>query len=89
MKIIIKDSDTNRNITLPSRLILNSLTATLAPRLINKKVNSGKDECKPKITGSQLRVLIREINRYRRKHKDWVLVEVEERATGDKVIIKP
>lgn len=89
MKIIIKDSDTNRNITLPSRLILNSLTATLAPKLINKKIKGGKNNSKISVTGSQLRRLIREINRYRRKHKDWVLVEVEEGTTGDSVVIKP
>lgn len=89
MKIIIKDSDTNRNITLPSRLILNSLTATLAPKLINKKIKGRGNDTKLCVKGSQLRRLIREINRYRRKHKDWVLVEVEEGANGDKVIIKP
>lgn len=89
MKIIIKDSDTNRNITLPSRLILNSLTATLAPKWINKKIKGSGNDTKLCVKGSQLRRLIREINRYRRKHKDWVLVEVEEGATGDRVVIKP
>lgn len=89
MKIIIKNSDTNLNLTLPSRLILNSLTATLAPKLINKKINGGKNNSGIYLKGSQLRRLIREINRYRRKHKDWALVEVEEGENGDRVIIKP
>ncbi|MBD5103901.1 MAG: hypothetical protein HDT47_03445 [Ruminococcaceae bacterium] len=89
MKIIIKGYDTNMNLTLPSRLILNGLTATLAPKWINKKINGFKKNSEISITGSQLRTLIREINRYRRKHKDWVLVEVEEGENGDRVIIKP
>lgn len=89
MKIIIKNSDTNMNLTLPSRLILNSLAATLASKWINKKINGSGNDVKLCVKGNQLRKLIREINRYRRKHKDWVLVEVEEETTGDKVVIKP
>lgn len=87
MRIIIKDSDTNLNIRLPSRLLLNGITAKLAPKIINKKIkNKGGNF---PVTSSQLKNLIREINKYRRKHRDWILVEVDEPSSGDKVIIKP
>lgn len=90
MKIVIKDADTNLNLRLPSRLILNSITAALAPRIINKKIKESTDnDFKQPITSSQLRTLIREINRYRRKHRDWVLIEVGEESTGERVVIKP
>ena len=89
MKIIIKDADTNLNLRLPSRLILNSITAALAPRIINKKIKESADDFKRPVTSSQLRALIREINRYRRKHRDWVLIEVEEESKGERVVIKP
>lgn len=85
MKIIIKDSDTNLNLTFPSRIVLNKITAALATKMINKKAG----EEIPPVTSGQLRALIREINRYRKKHKDWVLIEVNETCTGEQVIIKP
>lgn len=83
MKIIVKDSDTNLNLKIPSGMILNTITATILPKALNKK--SGGEF---KLTGKQLRPLVREINRFRKKHKDWVLVEVEEDSTGERVIIK-
>lgn len=85
MKIIIKDSDTNLNLTFPSRIVLNRITASLAPKMINKKAG----EKIPPVTSGQLRALVREINKFRKKHKDWVLVEVNEASTGEQVIIKP
>lgn len=85
MKIIIKDSDTNLNLTFPSRIVLNRITASLAPKMINKK--AGKEI--PSVTSGQLRALVREINKFRKKHKDWVLVEVNETSAGQQVIIKP
>lgn len=87
MRIIIKDSNTNLNIRLPSRLILNGIAAKLAHKIINKKIED-KGGNFP-VTNSQLKNLIREINKYRRKHRDWILVEVDEPSSGDKVIIKP
>lgn len=87
MRIIVKDSDTNLNIKLPSRLILNGITAAFASKIINKKIED-KGGNSP-VTSSQLRNLIREINKYRRKHRDWILVEVDEPSTGSRVIIKP
>lgn len=88
MKIIVRDSDTNLNLTLPHRLLLNSLTATLAPRVLNRRTGAEENPSIPKITGKQLRMFIRELNRYRRSHKDWVLLEVENDASGEKVMIK-
>lgn len=85
MKIIIKDSDTNLNLTFPSRIVLNKITAALATKMINKKAG----EEIPPVTSGQLRALVREINKFRKKHKDWVLVEVNEASTGEQVIIKP
>lgn len=86
MRIIVKDSDTNLNIRIPSRLLLNGITAKFAPKTINKKIEDKGGNFH--VTSDQLKILIREINKYRHKHKDWVLVEVDEPSTGDRVIIK-
>lgn len=85
MKIIINSSDENKEIKIkiPGRLIFNSVTAAVAPKLISKE--EGPEFT---LTGKQLRLLVREINRFRRKHKDWVLVEVEDGETGERVVIK-
>jgi hypothetical protein len=88
MKIIVKDSDMNLKIILPSRLVLNSLTAYLAPHFINRKTGADKNGSVSEITGKQLRLIFREINRYRRKHRDWVLLEAESGSSGEKVMIK-
>lgn len=82
MKIIINSSDESKEVKIPGRLILNSVTATVAPKLISK--NAGSEFT---LTGKQLRPLIREINRFRKKHKDWVLVEVEDGHSGERVVI--
>lgn len=82
MKIIINGSDESTEIKIPGRLILNSITATVAPKLISKKAEPGFS-----LTGKQLRPLIREINKFRKKHRDWVLVEVVDGDSGEKVVI--
>lgn len=86
MKIIVKDENSNLNLRFPSGLILNSLTASVAGTMLKKKTR--KYNIPFNISGKQLRQLIRAVNKYRKAHKDWVLVEVQE-GSGNKVIIKP
>ena len=80
MRIIVKSKEgPNIWLPLPSGLLLNPLTARLAPKYL-------KDHG-VHITSQQAVTFIKTLNRYRRKHRDWVLVEVES-ADGDYVKIK-
>ena len=63
---------------LPSGLVLNSLTASFLPKYL--------EEQGIHITREQARVFVKELNRFRKRHKDWKLVEVQG-ADGDIVDI--
>ncbi len=66
-------------IPLPSALVFNRFTAGyLAKQMKENGFRMDK---------GQARALIKALNRYRRTHRDWVLVEVES-ADGDHVLIK-
>lgn len=82
MKITIKHENNNLNLRFPSGLLLNGLTASAAGVMLKRKAHELN------ISGSQLRTLIRAVNKYRKKHKDWVLVEIQEQS-GETVVIKP
>ncbi len=82
MKIIINDSDKEIKIKLPYHLVFNSLSATVLPKVINKNAES-----EGVITSKQLRQLMRELSRFRKKHRKWVLVDIENGETGEKVVI--
>ena len=80
MKIVVKNNDEpNLWLPIPSGLVLNHFTANLASKQLK---NSGFD-----ITKEQAIRIIDELNRYRRSHPDWVLVEVQS-SDGDYVKIK-
>lgn len=80
MKIIIKESEKEIKITIPYRLVFNSLSSIILPKMINKNAEI-------EITSKQLRLLIRELNRFKKKHRNWVLVDIEDGESGEKVVI--
>ena len=80
MKIIVK-SDDHKNIKLlfPTGLLLNNITAIFVHRAMKKKGIS--------IRIGHLRTLMKVLKRYKRKHKNWNLVEVNS-SDGNYVQIK-
>ncbi len=74
MKIKIRSSSRKLVLWFPSRLIFNPITATLAGSKIIHKIFDGEE--KNIISPKACRTLFREINRCRRKHKNWTLVDV-------------
>ncbi len=81
MDIIVRDSDEGKNFRLmiPSALILNSFAASFLPRFLKSEgVN---------ITSRQARHMVKSLKKFKRRHKDWTLVEVQEKD-GDRIKIK-
>ena len=72
--IIIIKGKRKLTLSLPSGLALNPLTASILPMYLRKY--------DVRITGAQARKFVRELNRYRRTHPEWSLVEVLS-STGD------
>lgn len=79
MKIKVRSEETNITLPIPTGLILNPLTASLLPRLL---AGYGAH-----VTKQQALRLVRGIRQFRRRHRDWVLVEVDS-ASGEQVVIK-
>lgn len=80
MRIRVKEKDgSNLFIPLPTGLICNRLTALIAARTMSG-MGAG-------VSASQLARLFRELKRYKKKHPDWVLAEVQS-ADGDYVYVK-
>lgn len=80
MKIVVKSNEgPNIWLPIPSGLILNRFAAGFAQKYMR--------ECGLNVTKEQAILIIRELNRYRRKHPEWVLVEVQS-STGEYVKIK-
>ncbi len=80
MKITVRGSQgTNIFIPIPSWLVFNRFSAGYLAKTV-----SGKGL---RMDKAQARAIIRALNRYRRKHKAWVLVEVMS-ADGDYIEIK-
>ena len=80
MKIVIREEGKLSFVFwFPSGVLLSPVTALLAPALLRK--------CGMKLTRRQAAAFIRALNRYRRRHRDWKLVEVQE-ADGSRVVIK-
>lgn len=78
MKISVK-GDPNINLAIPSGLVLNSLTASLLPIYLRKY--------DVHIPAAQARKFVRALNRYRKAHPEWVLVEVLS-SQGETVCIR-
>lgn len=69
MRIIVRDKDTHLNLPIPTRLVVNGLTAGVLCRVLEKQGVS--------VTRKQLMVFVNELHRFRRRHPKWTLVEVE------------
>ncbi len=78
MRIIVK-GETNFKFVFPTGLLLNRVTATLAPYFAN--------DDNIKLTRAQAIAMVKAINYYRRRHKDWKLIEMYD-ADGEYVEIK-
>ena len=69
MKIDLRKLRDLREFQIPMGVALNDVTASLLARKLREK---GYD-----ISPAQMRDLFRKIRRYRKKHPDWVPVEIE------------
>ena len=79
MKIEIhSDEGRNFDLQLPTGLLVNPISAMFLPGVLEEKGIVA--------SRAQALALVRAINRYRRSHPGWVLVEVES-ADGDHVKI--
>ena len=70
----------NLTIPIPTRLFCNRLTAGFAATTMAQNGITA--------TPRQMMTLFRTIRRYKRKHPDWVMVEVQS-SNGDYVYVKP
>ena len=78
MKIFIKSDDLKLTLRLPTGLILNRLTAGIVCRKLKKEGLH--------LTRKQTVLFIKELKKYKKKHRDWNLVEVSENDTNSIVI---
>lgn len=84
MKIIVKSQEAkNINITLPTGLIFNRITLSIALRALNKEMPKNNIRLKQK----DKRQIIKLLRRMRRKHPNLELVNVES-SDGDIVKVK-
>lgn len=80
MKIVVKsNAGPNIRVPIPSGLVMNRFTAGFVQRKLK--------EYGVHITAAQAVALIKALSRYRRKHPQWALVEVQS-ADGTNVTIK-
>lgn len=80
MKILVKEhGGLSIRLVFPSGLVLNSISASFLPKYL--------EEQGVHITRAQALMFIKELNRFRKRHKDWKLVEVQD-ADGDIVEIR-
>ena len=79
MKISINWDNTKFTLCLPTSLALNRCTAGMVRRELEKEGIH--------LTRKQTVLLIKELKRYKKTHRDWNLVEVTESGTNS-VIIK-
>lgn len=79
MKITVRSDEVNLRIPIPTGLVFNDLTAALVPKLMAQNGMT--------ITAKQARNFIRAMRKFKRRHRDWTLVEVQS-AEGDYVEIK-
>ena len=87
MRIYVKSPGSRTiNIALPTRLILNNLTATIGTKQLNKYINANTQE-EIFLSPVEVRKFIRLIHELRKKYPDWYIVDVES-ANGEIVKIK-
>ena len=79
MKISINSGDTRLVFRFPTGLVFNRLTAGIVCRRLKKEGIH--------LTRKQTVLFIKELKRYKRTHRDWNLVEIEENGE-DSIIVK-
>ena len=80
MKILVKEHGGHTiRLVFPSGLVLYSLSARFLPKYL--------EEQGIHITREQALMFIKELNRFRKSHRDWKLVEVQD-ADGEIVEIR-
>ena len=79
MKISIKNDDLKLTLRFPTGLILNRCTAGMVRKELEKEGIH--------LSRKQTVLFIKELKRYKKKHRDWNLVEISENDTNS-VIIK-
>ena len=71
---------------LPTWLIFNDLTAIIGAKQINKHITV-KNKEQAALTPADIRKLVKEVRRLKRKYPGWTLIDVES-ADGSKVKVK-
>ena len=84
MRIAVNSEEKSFSIRFPSFLLFNPIVATIGGSRLAKKYIFD-DNMDIRISKKGVRKLFREINRARRKHKDWYIVEA---MSGDDVGVK-
>ena len=80
MLVIVKENEKKKlHVRIPTRLLINSLTAIIAPKFLN--------DGEFKVTAKQLLKFFHVIHKCRRRFKKWDLVEVKS-ANGDYVRVR-
>jgi len=82
MKIKITGSDRSFSLTIPNGLVLNGITARIACNAASKHAPEDGQRLSPEAIS---RIFL-ELNRIKKKHGTWALVEVE-KTTGEKIKI--
>ncbi len=78
MKISINSGDTKLVFRFPTGLVFNRLTAGIVCRKLKKEGIH--------LTRKQTVLFIKELKKYKKKHRDWNLVEASENDTNSIVI---
>ena len=78
MKITVNSEEKRFNLRLPSFLIFNPVVATFCGgKKVDSIIKSKVGDINVHFSAKDARKLFREINRARRKFKDWYIVEVD------------
>lgn len=78
MRIIVKGGDTNINLIIPTSF----LCSRIGVRFIAKHCTEKEDEQ----SCEKIKAMAKELNKFRKKHKGWVLIDAE--SDGERVLIK-
>ena len=78
MKITVNSEEKRFNLRLPSFLIFNPVVATFCGgKKVDSIIKSKVGDINVHFSAKDARKLFREINRARRKFKDWYIVEID------------
>ncbi len=87
MRIYVKSPGSRTiNLVLPTRLILNNITATIGTKQVNRYINKSTQE-EIHLSTTEVRKFIKLVHQLKKKYPDWCIVDVES-ADGEVVKIK-